>query len=43
MSTEMNTPHTSRPRRAPLWPWLLLPGIVLAVFLVLHSVRQMPP
>ncbi len=43
MVTDTHTPPAARSRRVPLWPWLLLPAVVLAVFLILHSVRQMPP
>jgi hypothetical protein len=27
-------------RRTAIWPWLVMPLIVLALFLVLHNVRR---
>ncbi|HTB68354.1 MAG TPA: hypothetical protein VK727_19185 [Steroidobacteraceae bacterium] len=28
------------PRRNAVWPWLVMPAAILAVFLVLHNVRR---
>jgi hypothetical protein len=27
-------------RRNAIWPWLVMPGAILALFLVLHNVRR---
>jgi hypothetical protein len=31
--------HTS-PRRNAVWPWLVMPVVILALFAVLHNVRR---
>jgi hypothetical protein len=34
--------HTSR-RRNAIWPWLVMPAVILALFAVLHNVRRAGP
>lgn len=41
MSAEPERSPTTRPRQ-PLWPWLLMPLVTLAMFLALRNARQMP-
>jgi hypothetical protein len=31
--------HTG-PRRNAVWPWLVMPAVILALFVVLHNVRR---
>jgi hypothetical protein len=45
MSAELEKSSGSmvqRPRQ-PLWPWLLMPLVTLAIFLALRNARQAPP
>jgi hypothetical protein len=34
--------HTG-PRRNAIWPWLVMPVVILALFAVLHNVRRSGP
>ena len=27
-------------RRSAIWPWLVMPAVILALFVVLHNVRR---
>jgi hypothetical protein len=43
MSTGLDDTSTSRRRRQPLWPWLLMPLAALAIYLGLRNARDDHP
>jgi hypothetical protein len=38
--TTMSTTHDTNERRQAIWPWLLMPLVVLLVFYTLQSLRS---
>lgn len=38
-----NASGNIKPRRQPLWPWLLMPLVALLIFLALRNARQEHP
>ena len=41
MTTErISVPGHGSVRRSAIWPWLVMPLVILALFYVLHSVRR---
>jgi hypothetical protein len=40
--TLISTSADANERRPAVWPWLVMPLVVLLVYLTLHSVHQMP-
>ncbi len=36
------SPNAPRDRRPAIWPWLLMPAVVLAVFFALNRVHHRP-
>jgi hypothetical protein len=39
-SERISAPGHSGRRRNAIWPWLVMPVIILALFAVLHNVRR---
>jgi len=42
-NTLIPTSHDANDRRPAIWPWLLMPLVVLILFVILYNVRQLPP
>ena len=38
----MPTSHEANERRPAIWPWVLMPLVVLILFVILYNVRQLP-
>jgi len=41
-NTLMPTSHDANERRPAIWPWVLMPLVVLILFVILYNVRQLP-
>ena len=41
-NTLIPTSHDGNERRPAIWPWLLMPLVVLILFVILYNVRQPP-
>lgn len=40
MTSDRSTAGPATPRRNAVWPWLVMPLVILALFTVLHNVRR---
>ena len=38
----MPTSHDANERRPAIWPWVLMPLVVLILFVILYHLRQLP-
>ena len=41
-NTLIPTSHDANERRPAIWPWLLMPLVVLILFVILYNLRQPP-
>ena len=41
-NTLMPTSHDANERRPAIWPWVLMPLVVLILFVILYHLRQLP-
>jgi len=41
-NTLMPASHDANERRPAIWPWVLMPLVVLILFVILYHLRQLP-